>query len=104
MSLLDKLRALTSATGNPVPQDIMAVQVRCLRCGETLAGRINLRNDLSIDYDAGGYTVRKLLSGSGANRCFQTVELRMRFDQSRNVIDREITGGVFLEEPPAESA
>ena len=68
--------------------------VVCDRCAETIDGRINLSNDLSLD-DEGGYFVRKVLMGSG--RCFQQVEATFRFDASRQLLDKQISGGTFVE-------
>jgi hypothetical protein len=41
------------------------------------------------------YTCRKVLIGGG--RCFQQVEVIFKFDESRAVIDRKITGGEFVD-------
>jgi hypothetical protein len=72
------------------------VFVRCDPCGEVLATRINLQNDLSLDYDNYGkkYFVRKLLVGSSG--CFQRVEIMLSFDSKRNLVSREIHGGSFI--------
>lgn len=71
--------------------------VQCSRCGETIEGRINLANDLSADYedDHVVYHVRKVLMGSGS--CFQQIEVEFNFDSSRNIVDRQISGGRFVE-------
>jgi hypothetical protein len=68
--------------------------VRCDRCGETIEGKVNLNNDLSLD-DEGGYHVRKVLMGSG--RCFQQIEVVLKFDASRQLQERQISGGKFIE-------
>ncbi len=71
--------------------------VQCNRCGETIERRINLANDLSADYedDRLVYHVRKVVIGSG--RCFQQIEVEFTFDSSHNVIERQISGGRFVE-------
>ena len=78
--------------------------VRCNRCGEVLPVRVDMRNDLSIQYDQEGgqttYTCRKLVSGDGSNLCFQKMEIVLKFDENRRLINREVTGGTFVE--PAE--
>jgi hypothetical protein len=72
------------------------ITVRCMRCGEVIQGRIDLRNDLSIDYEAGDtYHCRKVLMGE--NRCFQKIEVDLTFDRNRKIIERRITGGEFIE-------
>ena len=76
------------------------VVVKCNRCGEVLRARIDLRNDPSAEYDDAGhitYFVRKTLIGEG--HCFQRVEVELTFDQDRRlVLNREITGGQFVNE------
>jgi hypothetical protein len=68
--------------------------VRCDRCGETIEGRVNLANDLSAD-DDGGYRVRKVLIGS--SRCFQQIEVTVRYDAARQLQEKQISGGKFVE-------
>jgi len=73
------------------------ITVTCDRCGETIEGRINLANDLSQDYESGeGYYVRKVLMGSG--RCFQQIEVELRFDAARKLLEKQVSGGKFVEE------
>lgn len=100
MSLFKRVReALSGSSPSGGQSSFYDIPVRCRRCGEVLIARINLQNDLSIDYERGGYYVRKLVSGSGANRCFQAIEVRLTFDQDKQLIDREIAGGTFVDEP-----
>jgi ABC-type uncharacterized transport system ATPase subunit len=68
--------------------------VMCGRCRETIAGKVNLNNDLSLS-DDGAYHVRKVLMGAG--RCFQQIEVVLNFDQSKNLIEKKISGGKFVE-------
>jgi len=72
-------------------------RVRCDRCGETIEGRVNLSNDLSVDYDGDHevFFVRKGLMGSG--RCFQQIEVEFKFDASKKLIEKHINGGQFVE-------
>lgn len=73
------------------------IYAQCRRCGEPLKARINLMNDLSEAEDGEGWIVRKGLVGSGANRCFQTVEVTLRFDsRKQNVLESEVVGGKLL--------
>jgi len=69
--------------------------VHCDRCGETIEGKVNLSNDLSLD-DEGGYHVRKVLMGSG--HCYQQIEVTLRFDAVRQLQEKQVSGGRFLEE------
>ena len=79
---------------------LVDVAVRCKRCGEVIHGQIDLRNDLSVQYDGDEmyYFCRKGLVGTGENRCFQTIVVEYTFDHARNIVDRSIQGGTFLEQ------
>jgi hypothetical protein len=87
------------------------IYAQCRRCGEPLRSRVNLANDPSLDDDGESWIIRKGLIGSGANRCFQTVEVTLKFDaKKQNVIESEAVGGklitaeeyqVLLEKPGA---
>lgn len=75
------------------------VYVKCNVCGEIICSRVNLRNDLSLDYDQNGrafYFVRKVLIGSQS--CFRPIEITLHFNQKRQLLDRVITGGEFTTE------
>ena len=73
------------------------IYVRCRRCGEPLKARVNLMNDPSLDDDGVTWVVRKGFIGSGANRCFQSVEVMLRFDaKKQTVIEREAVGGELI--------
>ena len=72
-------------------------QVKCNRCGEIIEGRVDLDNDLSLDYegDKTVYFVRKGLIGE--NRCFQQIEVEMKFSPNRALIEQQAQGGTFVE-------
>jgi hypothetical protein len=59
---------------------------------------VDLRNDLSIDYsDTGaiaGYFCRKVLMGSG--RCYQQIEVELRFGPDHRLASQEARGGKFV--------
>ena len=74
--------------------DFYTFSVICDRCDETIEGKVNLSNDLSLD-DEGGYRVRKVLMGS--KRCFEQIEVILKFDASRNLLERQISDGKFFE-------
>jgi len=71
--------------------------VKCNRCGETIEGRVNLSNDLSAEYEGGGeiFFVRKMLMGSG--HCFQQIEVEMKFNAARQLLEKQVRGGQFVE-------
>lgn len=69
-------------------------QVKCKRCGEVIEGRVDLDNDLSLNDEGDGYLVRKGLIGG--NRCFQQIEVELTFDTSRQLTEKTISGGEFV--------
>jgi hypothetical protein len=92
------------------PASMLDFYVRCDRCGELIHGQINLSNDLSVQYEGDDqfYFCRKGLIGGGETRCFQQVTVEYTFDARRQVIDRRVEGGRFVEptasgEPVGES-
>ncbi len=99
MGLLKTLSNLFNPPNKPDEFGYWVV-VKCNRCGEKLRARIDLRNDPSAEYDEAGHTtfyVRKTLMGEG--HCFQRVEVELTFDgERRTVLNREISGGQFLDE------
>ena len=101
MGFLKRLSGLF-ASGPPSPErQVFPLRVACGVCGEIIEAPVDLRNDLSVEYDektgASEYVCRKVLMGKA--RCFQRVEVVLRFDQARKLVDQETTGGKFL--PPA---
>jgi hypothetical protein len=70
--------------------------VKCRRCGEIIEGRVDLNNDLSVEYKADGdiYYARKILMG--VNKCFQRMEVELKFTSSRELLEQHITGGEFI--------
>jgi hypothetical protein len=71
--------------------------VKCLRCGELIEGRVDLDNEPSVEYEDGGdvFYARKVLMGE--SRCFQRVEATFKFTPARTLIERQVTGGEFVE-------
>jgi hypothetical protein len=94
MNLLQKL-----FSGSPAsPQrHYYTFSVKCRRCGEIIEGRVDLNNDLSVEYEDGGdvYYARKILMGE--NKCFQRMEVELKFTSSRELLERHVTGGDFNE-------
>lgn len=75
-------------------------KVKCNRCGEIIEGRFDLDNDLSAEFESETRTVyfgRKVLM-SDSGKCFQRVEVQMKFSSTREVLEQEIQGGTFVEE------
>ncbi len=103
MGIIDKIAAFFS--GQKLREsDATWIAVRCNRCGEVIRARINLFNDLSTQYgedDSGEitYYCHKQLMGEGMDgkRCFQRIEVELTFDSRRKLINREVSGGTFVE-------
>lgn len=85
------------APRQPYKKEYYTFNVKCKRCGEIVTGRIDLDNDLSIEYEDGGdvFYARKVLMGE--NKCFQRMEANFKFNSNRQVIEKYVTGGEFVE-------
>jgi hypothetical protein len=94
MGFFKKLFSVPSSTHF----DFYSFAVKCSRCGEVIEGRVNLSNDLSQDYEGNRnvYFGRKVLLGNG--RCFQQIEVELKFTPARKLIERQVSGGEFVEE------
>jgi hypothetical protein len=91
MGFLDSMKSLFSSPG--AGDSGYYIYVRCRRCGEVIKTRLDLHNDLSLA-DGGGYVVNKTLMGS--QLCFERIEVRLTFDERRQLVDREISRGEFI--------
>ncbi len=102
MNFLKQLARLFTPSGPPRADDALWLTVECNRCHEQIKARIDMRNDPSPDYDGGefasAYTCRKVVMGNGQNRCFQQIELLLTFNTKRQLTEKTITGGKFVEE------
>ncbi len=94
---MNLLKKLFSDSPGPSPTKFYSFKVRCDRCGEVIEGRIHPGNELSVDYDQGGesYSVRKTLMGSG--RCFQRIDVELKFNAARQLVEKHAHGGVFVD-------
>jgi hypothetical protein len=91
MNILDQLKSLfTPSTGEP---NALMLYVKCKRCGAPLAVRVNLANDLSADYDSGGYVLNKEMMDG---KCFTLMRAEVRFDAARKIVERKIDKGEFI--------
>ena len=94
---MDFLKNLFSGATAKPEKHFYTFNVKCNRCGEIIEGRVDLDNDLSIEYEDNRqvYYVRKGLLGSG--RCFQQIEVEIKFSSTRAVIEENAQGGKFVE-------
>ena len=101
MSFLKRLSTLFTPRAK-VQRVVYPLTVQCSRCGEIIAAPVDLRNDMSAEFDettgAMTYVCRKVLMGR--QRCFQQIEVVLHLDASRKLQAKEVTGGKFVEEPP----
>jgi len=99
MRFLKRLSNPFSAPGKPGDY-VYWITAKCNRCGEIIRARVDLRNDLSINYgdrdEDTTYFCRKMLIGS--QQCYQQIEIELTFDARRKLIQQEIRGGKFVEE------
>ena len=102
MGFLDRLREVLSGPSGDA--NIYWIHAQCARCGEPLRGRINLNNELSRAEGGEGWLVRKILMGSGAQRCFQRVEMTLRFDEKKQeLVDSQVVGGKLITQETYEA-
>ena len=104
VGILSRIKAFLLGE-NEGGRDVYRTIVRCSRCGEEIPVRVDLRRELTPRYGEGegAYYVHKGVMGSGENRCFQTIELRLTFDAQKRVISREISGGEFVSDEDVET-
>jgi len=90
---MDFLKKLFSRSSSKPEKRYHIFSVKCLRCGEIITGRADLNNDLSVEYEEGGdvYYARKVLMGE--NKCFQRIEVELKFSSNREVLEQRVTGG-----------
>ena len=96
MKRIHKLKNLF--TGSPKDSSFW-ITVQCGRCGEVIQARIDLNNDLSVEYGEGDkdstYFCRKVLIGKKG--CYLPVEVELKFDSRRNLVEKQIKGGKFVD-------
>jgi hypothetical protein len=93
------LKKLFSGTSAQPEKHYYTFNVKCKRCGEIIEGRVDLANDLSVEYEDNRevYISHKGLIGNGENHCFQQINVTLKFSSTKAVIDEQIQGGSFVE-------
>lgn len=96
MSLLKRIASFFTGGGGSSDRNF-TVYVLSNRCKEPLAAAVDTLNALSgsDDDDAAFYT-RKVIQGTGRNRCFAQVEVELWFDSRRNLLRHAVSGGRWL--------
>ncbi len=96
MSFLKKLASFFTGGGGGSSR-ALPIYVFSNRCREPITADIDLVNSLSRDDEKDNvYYTRKVLQGSGKNRCFTQVEVEIWFDRNKNVSRYEVSGGRWL--------
>jgi hypothetical protein len=97
MGFLNKIGSRLFGSGDQ-EKDVYRTTVRCSRCGDEIPVRVDLSRELTPQYGEGeaAYYVHKGVVGSGENRCFQTIDVRLTFDAQKRLISRDISGGAFV--------
>ncbi len=94
---MDSLKKFFSSMPTTQGKRYYVFQVKCNRCGEIIEGRVDLDNDLSVEYEGNNavYFGRKVLMSSGG-QCFQQIEVELKFNVDRKLLERQATGGQFV--------
>lgn len=96
MSFLKKLASFFAGGGGGGSR-ALPIYIFSNRCREPITADIDLVNSLSRDEENDNeYYTRKVLQGSGKNRCFTQVEVEIWFDRNKNVSRHEVNGGRWL--------
>lgn len=97
MSILKRIASFFTGGGGGSDSRNLTVYVLSTRCKEPMAAAVDTLNALSNsdDDDAAWYT-RKVIQGSGRNRCFAQVEVELWFDRNRNLLRHAVSGGRWL--------
>lgn len=93
MNFLKKIFSVPTSSAS----NFYSFTVKCDRCGEVIEGHVNLNNDLSVEYEGARYVyfARKVLMGNGL--CFQQIEVELKFNVPRKLLEKHVTGGQFVE-------
>ncbi|NTU81251.1 MAG: hypothetical protein HGA45_18020 [Chloroflexales bacterium] len=90
------LRRLFGGQSSPA-DNALHLYVRCGHCGAPVHVRVNLYNDLAVEFgdseDVAGYHLRKEIMDS---RCFRLIYADLSFDRNRRELARSIEGGEFI--------
>jgi len=96
MSILKRIASFFTGGGSSGSRNL-TVYVLSTRCKEPLSAEVDTLNALSNsdDGDASFYT-RKVIQGTGRNRCFAQVEVELWFNSQRALLRHAVSGGRWL--------
>ena len=96
MGFLKRLASLFTG-GSRGGTRMFFIYVLSLRCNEPIAASVDMLSELSqSDEDRTAFFTRKILQGSGKNRCFTQVEVELWFDSNKKLVRHEVSGGRWL--------
>jgi len=99
VKFIKKISSLFTGSGEDDSGRSLWISVQCDRCGEAIRTRIDLNHDLTAEYGEGEregtYFCRKVLIGKQG--CYVPIEVLLKFDGTRCLVERQITGGKFME-------
>jgi hypothetical protein len=100
MSFLKRLGKIFSSPPSKSDRAVY-LYVQCDKCGEMMQARVDLWNELSPEFDAKSenavsYHCRKVLVGE--KRCYQPIELTLKFDKNHILVEKQIHGGKYINE------
>jgi len=99
VKFIRKISSLFTGSGEDDSGRSLWISVQCGRCGEVIRTRVDLSHDLTADYGEGereaAYFCRKVLIGKQG--CYVPIEVLLKFDARRSLMDKQITGGKFIE-------
>ncbi len=99
MKFIRKISSLFTGSGEDDSGRSLWISVQCGRCGEVIRTRVDLSHDLAAEFGEGereaAYFCRKVLIGKQG--CYVPIEVLLKFDARRSLMDKQITGGKFIE-------
>lgn len=97
MNFLKNLFRLLSGGAPRGNSRYLPIYVLSHRCNEPVCGQVDLLNELSqVDDGPHAYFTRKVLHTSGERRCFSQVDVTLYFNQNKQVVEHEVSGGRWL--------
>ncbi len=89
------LEKLAGPPGGAVAE-FLEYRIKCGKCGEIVSIKVFPERDLNPTYEDSGpaYVLKKEVMDS---KCFRMISVEITYDSSRHELNREISGGSFLE-------
>lgn len=77
-------------------EDLIHFRIKCKNCDDIVDVWVSKKYDLQqeLDSENGGYVLKKEVQDS---KCFRIMTLSAKFDRNKNLIEKEIISGEFVE-------